>query len=253
MGLQAVITVEDQFGRPVWGIPARVGLRGSQPLNDPNTFEEKHVDRAGHVHVEYAARGWCAKTGRDFGATLFTVHFNFNEGFNPDWMHYNHASIDADASDVGMSVVLMRDGGGNGGGNGGGGTTLTEVRCPSGGFNGLGTPAEWKAITHGIVSRLPPGALMEPDTGPQPNLVFVHNELLRVHPWSGLQLSGSGTLKPRVFGVSLLHDGSGPPESPCGQYSRPFDIGSFGQPFFHDNEGHTDVWNLTGRPPSSSW
>ena len=131
---------------------------------------------------------------------------------------------------------------------------LTTVSCIyNGAVTGIGTPSEWKTIMHGIVAKLPAGAIMEPDTGPQPNLQFVNAELAKVHPWAELQHNSGGTLKPRLFPPSNNHDGKGPPESMCGQYSRPIDFGSFGLPFFHDSSGNTDVWQLTGRPPSSAW
>lgn len=133
-------------------------------------------------------------------------------------------------------------------------TGLSRVDCLyNGSVKGDGTPAEWKAIAHQIVAtKLPADAIMEADTGPQPNLQLFNAELKKVHPRCELQRSSGGTLKPRIFLPSDNQDGSGPPESMCGQYSRPVDIGSFGFKFFH-NSHSSDEWNLTGRPPSSKW
>lgn len=123
---------------------------------------------------------------------------------------------------------------------------LTTVSCPhNGSVKGAGTPDEWKVIAHRIVdTMLPPGAIMEPDTGPQPNLDKFDAELRKVHPNCHLQFSSGGKKKPRIFFPSSLLDGKGPPESPCGQYSRVTDIGGFGQPFFTSTDGtETDVWS----------
>lgn len=251
-GLAGTQTIHDQHGQPVWGVPMRVGLRGSSPF-DANTFHEQHVDRAGHIDVEYAARGFCEKTGKPFSSTLFTVHLNFNEGFNPDWQAYAQRSVDLDSGpSVSTPIVLTKTGTQPGPPP----TGLTEIRCPhDGSYRGYGTTAEWKVLAH----QLAPAGIMEPDeqhggTGAQPNLVAFDARLRAVSVPSGfspcqLQFSSGGQRKPR------LHL----PVSPqvnvpdCGMYSRVVDIGSFGRPFFHSSDGHIDVWQLTGRPPSSQW
>ena len=123
---------------------------------------------------------------------------------------------------------------------------------------GKGAPNELKVLVHAIVAKLPAGAIMEPDfaqggNGKQPNMKFVDDELKKILCKFQNSERGEGYLKPRIMAWSDLQDGHGPPESQCGEYSRPIDIGSFGLPFFHGSEGNTDVWQLTGRPPSSQW
>lgn len=246
----STFTFVDQNGNPVWGLATRI----SRDQGDTTKAEdERYPDRSGKTTFLEVKKVLPAQNGH-------TLHINYNEGLNPNWADYlplsKYFSDIEDPNQIKPAIVIERKGTnpnpvppGN----------LTEVTCIYGStIKGLGTPEEWKAITHAIVDKLPPGAIMEPDSqhggnGQQPNMRFVHNELLKIHPWSGLQLSGGGELKPRVFAVSNLHDGKGPPESQCGQYSRPFDIGSFGKPFFHSSDGSTDVWQQTGRPPGSKW
>lgn len=249
-GISGSQTVRDQNGNPVWGIPARVGLRGSRPFDDPNTFHEQHVDRAGHVDVEYAARGFCAKTARDFNSTLFTVHFNFNEGFNPEWQKYASLSVDLDSGPSSESPIVLAKQGGV--------ITpfpLTTISGPNG-ATGHGTVQEWKTIAHDIVAKNGL-TIMEPNTGPQPQLQKFEDEMRKYDPTFMLQNSkydpfnprGEGSLKPRGF----LPTSDRSTNADSGVYSRVVDFGSFGYPFFHDNEGHTDVWSPTGRPPSTQW
>ncbi len=245
------ITVVDQNSAPVWGVPGRLGLRGSGPF-DPNTFEEKHVDRAGHIDFQFAARGICARLELDPKTQLWTVHFNHNEGFNPDWHNYTNASVDMSPDgvmgDAGARVVLSKTGNppppppppppstGN----------LTTITGPDG-SRGFGTVAEWKVIVHHIVSELPHGAIMEPVGGPQPNMQYVNRRVRDYHPLACLQNNSGGDLKPRFFAPN---EDQSTEES---RAARPCDFGNFGLPFFHSTGGGTDEWVPTGRPPGTQW
>lgn len=219
-GIAGTQTVQDQHGAPVWGVPMRVGLRGSQPLNDPNTFHEQHVDRAGHVDVEYAARGFCAKTGRDFTNTLFTVHLNFNEGFNPDWQRYAQLSVDLDASSASASpIVLPRAG---------------DPQPP--------LPSQFNPLDHSHVNIF--------ETARE-----WLNGLVRKHGLSTISVQSLGVLKPELnaVGIKLQNNDRGDyrprlhfPPADGNFFERNIDLGDF--PGDGPNTTFGTVWEVRGWP-----
>lgn len=240
------ITVVDKNGAPAWGVPIRLGTRGSQPF-DANTFEEKHIDRAGHIDMQFAALGICTRLAFDPKTQLWTVHVNYNEGFNPGWQALGSKSVDLGPDnllgDAGASISLPGAAAGGGGGTQPPTTSLSPVS--NGSLQGMGTVAEWKPIAHKIVSdnHL---TIMEPPGGPQPNMHTMDAELKKVHPKCFLQFDSGGNLKPRIF-LPVLNA-----TTVDEQCARPIDIGDFGKPFFH-GAGGTDEWVPTGRPPGTEW
>lgn len=129
---------------------------------------------------------------------------------------------------------------------------FTTIRCPhDAAFSGYGTTGEWKTMAH----TLAPAGIMEPNSGPQPNLDAFDRALRAVPVPTGFSpcqlqfMSGGQKKKPRIH----LPVKPQVNVADCGMFSRVVDIGSFGLPFFHSSDGNTDVWQLTGRPPSSQW
>jgi len=104
------VNVLDQNGNPVWGIPIRLGTRGSTPFGS-TTYHEQHIDRAGHTDLEYPARGICDKLQIHYAETEWTYHLNFNEGFNPDWHNYESKSVDVNDINAPLTITLQKSGG----------------------------------------------------------------------------------------------------------------------------------------------
>lgn len=215
------INVGDLAGHPILQ-GRRPNVRASKHgLTSDQAVDDRYVDDGGNT-------SWPGGFVGGEHWTLCTLHVNYRD-VNPA---YGQVSVDVNLDDP---IVIRLP-------NAGSGTTLTDVPGPNG-ATGYGTNQEWKTLAHGIVSRLGL-SVMEPLGGAQPNLVAFDAELKKIHPWCELQFDSGGGKKPRIF----MPTSDRSENVASGKYSRIVDIGDFGRAFFHDNAGHTDVWQLT--PPS---
>jgi hypothetical protein len=228
------IVVKDQRGNPIPEVAVRLIAHGVLNPNGSDQSEYRHADEGGN----------CAWTWYPHDAPGgYTIEVN--NGVQNDKPQFSRESRRVTQAELegGQQLFTLRDAGEQPQTPG-----LTTVQHM--GTEGYGTVAEWKVIAHAIVARL--GLTrMEPLGGPQPNLRAFEAECKKVHPFAELQFTG-GTppeVRPRLHLPTKIRENV--PD--VGKYSRPVDFGSFGLPFFHDSSGDTDVWQPTGRPPSSQW